>query len=83
MRGRPLPAGGLPDLWLITCSMPAPPRSEPRPAGRNCPLLAFETAALLDCLPNLPGRVVLVSEVGLGIVPLGAVTRLYVTMPAA
>lgn len=44
-----------------------------------CPLLAFETAALLDTLPQLPGRVILVSnEVGLGIVPLGAVTRLYV-----
>jgi adenosylcobinamide kinase/adenosylcobinamide-phosphate guanylyltransferase len=45
----------------------------------NCPLLAFETSALLDCLPQLPGRVILVSnEVGLGIVPLGAATRLYV-----
>lgn len=45
----------------------------------NCPLLAFETAALLDTLPQLPGRVILVSnEVGLGIVPLGAATRLYV-----
>jgi adenosylcobinamide kinase/adenosylcobinamide-phosphate guanylyltransferase len=45
----------------------------------NCPLLAFETAALLDALPQLPGRVILVSnEVGLGIVPLGAATRLYV-----
>ena len=44
-----------------------------------CPALAFETAALFDCLPQLPGRVILVSnEVGLGIVPLGAVTRLYV-----
>jgi adenosylcobinamide kinase/adenosylcobinamide-phosphate guanylyltransferase len=44
-----------------------------------CPLLAFETAALLDTLPQLPGRVILVSnEVGLGIVPLGATTRLYV-----
>ncbi|OHC69609.1 MAG: bifunctional adenosylcobinamide kinase/adenosylcobinamide-phosphate guanylyltransferase [Rhodocyclales bacterium RIFCSPLOWO2_02_FULL_63_24] len=44
-----------------------------------CPLLAFETSALLDCLPNLPGRVILVSnEVGLGIVPLGAATRLFV-----
>ena len=48
-------------------------------AAVDCPLLAFETAALLDCLPNLPGRVILVSnEVGLGIVPLGATTRLYV-----
>jgi adenosylcobinamide kinase/adenosylcobinamide-phosphate guanylyltransferase len=45
----------------------------------DCPLLAFETAALLDGLPKLPGRVILVSnEVGLGIVPLGAATRLYV-----
>ena len=44
-----------------------------------CPLLAFETAALLDGLPQLTGRVILVSnEVGLGIIPLGAVTRLYV-----
>ncbi|MDK9716222.1 MAG: bifunctional adenosylcobinamide kinase/adenosylcobinamide-phosphate guanylyltransferase [Sulfuritalea sp.] len=45
----------------------------------DCPLLAFETSALLDCLPHLPGRVIFVSnEVGLGIVPLGATTRLYV-----
>jgi adenosylcobinamide kinase/adenosylcobinamide-phosphate guanylyltransferase len=45
----------------------------------NCPLLAFETAALFDCLTQLPGHVILVSnEVGLGIVPLGAATRLYV-----
>ena len=45
----------------------------------NCPLLAFETSALLDCLPHLPGRVIFVSnEVGLGVVPLGATTRLYV-----
>lgn len=45
----------------------------------DCPLLAFETSALLDCLPQLHGRVILVSnEVGLGIVPLGAATRLYV-----
>jgi adenosylcobinamide kinase/adenosylcobinamide-phosphate guanylyltransferase len=45
----------------------------------DCPLLSAETAALLDCLPQLPGQVILVSnEVGLGIVPLGAATRLYV-----
>ncbi len=45
----------------------------------NCPLLKNETAALLDCLPQLPGHVILVSnEVGLGIVPMGAATRLYV-----
>jgi adenosylcobinamide kinase/adenosylcobinamide-phosphate guanylyltransferase len=45
----------------------------------DCPLLSEEIAALLDCLPQLPGRIILVSnEVGLGIIPLGAVTRLYV-----
>ena len=48
----------------------------------NCPLLRDETQALIDCLqsPNeLPGTVILVSnEVGLGIIPMGAVTRLYV-----
>lgn len=45
----------------------------------ECPLLAAETAALIQVLPTLPGRVILVSnEVGLGIIPLGALTRLYV-----
>lgn len=42
-------------------------------------LLAQETAALLDVLPRLPGRVILVSnEVGLGIIPLGDITRRFV-----
>ena len=41
--------------------------------------LQIETVALLDCLPALPGEIVLVSnEVGLGIVPLGELTRRYV-----
>lgn len=45
----------------------------------DCPLLSGETAALIETLPTLPGHIVLVSnEVGLGIIPLGAVTRLYV-----
>lgn len=45
----------------------------------DCALLRGETQALIDCLPQLPGRVLLVSnEVGLGIVPMGATTRLYV-----
>lgn len=45
----------------------------------DCALLERELAALNECLPVLPGRVILVSnEVGLGIIPLGAVTRLYV-----
>ncbi|MDK9702320.1 MAG: bifunctional adenosylcobinamide kinase/adenosylcobinamide-phosphate guanylyltransferase [Sulfuritalea sp.] len=67
-------------LWLtnLLCAGNAARQAD---AGEdvNCPLLAFETSALLDCLPQLPGRVILVSnEVGLGIVPLGAATRLYV-----
>lgn len=38
-----------------------------------------ERAALLECLPHLPGRVLLVSnEVGMGVVPMGAGTRRFV-----
>jgi adenosylcobinamide kinase/adenosylcobinamide-phosphate guanylyltransferase len=37
-----------------------------------------ERTALLELLPQLPGRIILVSnEVGLGIVPLGALTRRF------
>ncbi|OHC63180.1 MAG: bifunctional adenosylcobinamide kinase/adenosylcobinamide-phosphate guanylyltransferase [Rhodocyclales bacterium GWA2_65_20] len=44
----------------------------------DCPLLAGETQALLDALPALPGRVILVSnEVGWGIVPMHPVSRLF------
>ncbi|AEY00864.1 adenosylcobinamide kinase/adenosylcobinamide-phosphate guanylyltransferase [Oceanimonas sp. GK1] len=44
-------------------------------AGR----LAYEKAALLETLPQLPGRIVLVSnEVGQGIVPMGALSRRFV-----
>ncbi len=67
-------------LWL-TNLLYAGAAARQAEAGEEvaCPLLAFESAALLDILPQLPGRVILVSnEVGLGIVPLGAVTRLYV-----
>jgi len=67
-------------LWLTNLLYAgAAARQAEAGAAVDCPLLAFETAALFDCLPQLPGRVILVSnEVGLGIVPLGAVTRLYV-----
>ena len=38
-----------------------------------------ETQALFDALPTLPGHIILVSnEVGMGIVPLGELTRRYV-----
>jgi adenosylcobinamide kinase/adenosylcobinamide-phosphate guanylyltransferase len=44
----------------------------------DCPLLKGEIAALLDILPNLPGRVLLVSnEVGWGIVPMERLSRLF------
>jgi adenosylcobinamide kinase/adenosylcobinamide-phosphate guanylyltransferase len=38
-----------------------------------------ETEALLAALPTMPGHIILVSnEIGLGVVPMGAVTRFYV-----
>ncbi|GAB3384285.1 bifunctional adenosylcobinamide kinase/adenosylcobinamide-phosphate guanylyltransferase [Azotobacter armeniacus] len=41
--------------------------------------LAHERDALLECLPELPGRIILVSnETGLGVVPLGELSRRYV-----
>lgn len=41
--------------------------------------LETECAALIETLPDLPGRIILVSnETGLGIVPLGELTRRYV-----
>lgn len=41
--------------------------------------LATEREALLDCLGALPGEIILVSnETGLGVVPLGELTRRYV-----
>lgn len=44
----------------------------------DCPLLAEETQTLLDLLPTLPGRIILVSnEVGWGIVPLDPISRLF------
>ena len=44
----------------------------------DCPLLVGETQALLDTLPTLPGRVILVSnEVGWGIVPMHPVSRSF------
>lgn len=47
--------------------------------AEDATLLPRETDALLTCLPTLPCDVVLVSnEVGLGVVPLGELTRHYV-----
>jgi adenosylcobinamide kinase / adenosylcobinamide-phosphate guanylyltransferase len=44
----------------------------------DCPLFTREVQALVDVLPQLPGRVIMVSnEVGWGIVPMAAVSRLF------
>lgn len=41
--------------------------------------LVAEREALLDCLQRLPGRIILVSnETGLGVVPMGELSRRYV-----
>lgn len=47
-------------------------------AAIACPLFAGETTALIETLPQLPGRIILVSnEVGWGIVPMHPVSRLF------
>jgi adenosylcobinamide kinase/adenosylcobinamide-phosphate guanylyltransferase len=44
----------------------------------NCPLFTQETQELIDLLPTLPGRIILVSnEVGWGIVPMHPISRLF------
>jgi len=44
----------------------------------DCPFLAGQITELLDCLPALPGRLVLVTnEVGCGIVPMSALARIF------
>ena len=43
-----------------------------------CPLFREQTSALIETLPTLPGRIILVSnEVGWGIVPMHPVSRLF------
>ena len=44
----------------------------------NCPVFEHQVQALVGCLPQLPGRIIIVSnEVGWGIVPMAAVSRLF------
>ncbi|WP_447649511.1 bifunctional adenosylcobinamide kinase/adenosylcobinamide-phosphate guanylyltransferase [Pseudomonas abietaniphila] len=55
-------------LWLTNLLMLEDPQR-----------LAQERDALLDCLAELPGEIIFVSnETGLGVVPLGELTRRYV-----
>ncbi len=66
-------------LWLSNLLFAGEAVSQAE-AGESlrCPRLAGATQALIDLLPQLPGRVILVSnEVGWGIVPLAAVSRLF------
>jgi adenosylcobinamide kinase/adenosylcobinamide-phosphate guanylyltransferase len=78
-------------LWLtnLLCADAAPPatRNESRVtatdasqrAAAGSSPLAAQRAALLDTLPKLPGHLILVgSETGLGVVPLGELTRRFV-----
>ena len=47
-------------------------------SGIACPLLENEIQALTDTLPELPGRILLVSnEVGWGVVPMAALSRRF------
>ena len=69
-------------LWLsnLLFADPACARLEAGEAveSEDFRLLQGETAALLQVLPDLPGRILLVSnEVGWGIVPMGALTRFW------
>lgn len=44
----------------------------------DCPRLNGEQQALIDTLPQLPGRIIIVSnEVGWGLVPMAALSRLF------
>ncbi len=66
-------------LWLTNLLF-AGAAARQADAGQSidCPLLRGETAALLEVLPTLPGQIILVSnEVGCGIVPMAAVSRLF------
>jgi adenosylcobinamide kinase / adenosylcobinamide-phosphate guanylyltransferase len=64
-------------LWLGNLLADTHLLPEP-PDARQLPAFVRERQALLDVLPGLPGDVIFISnEVGLGIVPLGATTRLF------
>ena len=44
----------------------------------DCPVFDSEISSLIECLPELPGRIILVSnEVGWGIVPMHPISRLF------
>ena len=66
-------------LWLSNMLF-AGAAAQQAEAGQpvDCPLFSGEVAALVETLPQLPGRVIMVSnEVGWGIVPMARVSRLF------
>ena len=66
-------------LWLTNLLF-AGEAAKQAEAGQpvDCPLFSGEVAALVETLPRLPGRVIMVSnEVGWGIVPMARVSRLF------
>ncbi len=64
-------------LWLSNVLSP-PSSSTDDARDETTPLFEQERAALSTTLPGLPGHIILVSnEIGLGVVPLGALTRRY------
>jgi len=64
-------------LWLLNLMAGAEALPEPLDADR-LPRLLGERAALLDCVPALPGEVLFVAnEVGLGLVPETPLGRLF------
>lgn len=66
-------------LWLSNLLIDEHGAALTRGPAALPPRYAAERAALLACLPRLPGTVIVVSnEIGLGVVPLGALTRSFV-----
>ena len=62
----------------ISINLPAVAQQAEAGQGLDCALFDGETRALIDCLPHLPGKIILVSnEVGCGIVPMNAISRLF------
>lgn len=67
-------------LWLSNLLFADPGPAPEKDVHLETPAAYREQSRLLlEALPALPGQIILVSnEVGLGIIPLGAITRLYV-----
>ena len=66
-------------LWLSNLLF-AGRAAQQAEAGQDiaCPLFDKQIHALADCLPHLPGEIILVSnEVGCGIVPMNPISRLF------